>query len=205
MTTVNGSPVTDPSPVTLPNGDPVKWSTPLDVSELSLHVAACNRADKNTRAKGDRLEALMCWLFPHLPGITAVRRNVYSEDGSQEIDVIFTYDASQGASLGLSDVLFGECKNWKDPVDSSEIAWMDWKMRLGGAYDGILLAANGITNRHSRKNDAASIIGQCNSETPRRRIIVITMDEISRLTSTEDLKKLLIERMLDIAARKALG
>lgn len=191
-------PVEAPSVVALPHGGPALWRTPLDTVELARHVLSCRIAAPNTRAKGDRLEALMIWLFPHLPGVSAVRRNVFSADGSQEVDVVFAYDTNQGSGLDLGAFFLGECKNWKHPVDSSAVAWMDWKLKLGGVSDGILIAANGVTGKARRREDAWHIVSRCNSDTPRRRILVLTLDQIASIQSVGDLRQLIVDRMLDL-------
>lgn len=193
-----------PQAVVLPHGNAASWTLPLDVAELQRHVIACRAITPNTTAKGASLESLMCWLFPHLPGVTAHRKNVYSADGSQEVDVVFSYDASQEGIPGFGSLFIGECKNWARPVDSGTIAWMDWKIQLGGVAEGILLATNGITHRQVRRTDAAAIISKANASTPRRRILVVTLDQVAAIRTTDDLKQLLVDRMLDLVTGRVL-
>jgi hypothetical protein len=196
--------VVAPLIVSLPYGDSASWSLPLDNAELQRQVASCRDAAPNTTVKGARLENLMCWLFPHLPGVTAHRKNVYSEDGSQEVDVVFSYDSAQRGIPGFGFYFIGECKNWARPVDSGTVAWMDWKIQLGGVSEGILLATEGVTQRGGRRSDASAIIAKANASTPQRRILIVTLDEVSALSSTADLKQLLIDRMLDLVTGTGL-
>jgi hypothetical protein len=193
-----------PLVVALPHGDAALWGTPLDVAELNRLVTACRSAASNSTARGNSLENLMCWLFPHIPGVVAQRKNVFSLDGSQEVDVVFTYDPSFGANLGFGQYFIGECKNWSRPVGSAAVAWMDWKMHLGGIGEGILLAADGVTQRYERRFDASAIISKAIGMTPRRRILVVTLDQVASLTSTEALRQLLVERMLDLVSGRPL-
>ncbi|KAE8765985.1 hypothetical protein [Georgenia thermotolerans] len=155
----------------------------------------------STKEKGERLEHLMCWLLSHLPGVQARRRNVYSANGAQEIDVLFYNEPTTGGFAEFGSKFIGECKNWVRPVDSSDVAWFAWKMRLGGVYQGVLFAANGITSDHKRRTAAQSIVLDSNSETPSRQIYVLTLDEVADITCTGDLRELLIDKAMLLTGR----
>jgi hypothetical protein len=187
-----------PHPVTLPFGDSTAWNTPLDVNELAAHVAHCRASASTTTEKGARLEQLMCWLMGHLPGVQARQINRFSANGAQEIDVLFHNEPTSGGFPTFSTRFIGECKNWQHPVDSSDVAWFAWKMRLGGAYQGVLFAANGITSHATRLSRAHSIVQQMNAENPSRQIYVVTLDEIASLRSTEDLRGLFIDKAMGL-------
>ncbi len=204
MSTARGLSPQPPSPVGIPFGDEALWSTPLDTAELALHVAWCRAPASTTKEKGKRLEQLLSWLFPHLPGFRAERTNLYSSDGSQEIDILFWNDQKEGGFPNFGSCVLAECKNWEQPVDSSDVAWFDWKLRLGGVSEGVLLAANGITANGKRHNAAVSILNTANADTPGRSIYVITLDEVAALTSTVHLRTLLIQKSLGLAARSPL-
>ncbi|GAB2767589.1 hypothetical protein GCM10027020_20480 [Nocardioides salsibiostraticola] len=142
----------------------------------------------------------MAWLVSHVPGVTAKSSNTFSQDRSQEIDVSFWVDpASGGLPDGTSGVVFGECKNWSRKIDSSDIAWFDWKMKLGGVASGVIFAKNGMTQHTHRLAAAESIVVKANQEG--RTIYVLTLDEVESLTSVDDLRNLLIDKKLLIAAQ----
>jgi hypothetical protein len=44
---------------------------------------------QTTKQKGDALEALICYLFQNIPGITVTRRNERNAFDTEEIDVAF--------------------------------------------------------------------------------------------------------------------
>jgi Restriction endonuclease len=190
-----------PAIFTLPIGDPAKWSQTLDTTELKRHVAWCRNRGSSTRETGDRLEALACWLISHLAGFSAEHKNVFSEDGAQEIDIIFWNEQLANGFVSFGSKVIVECKNWARRVDSSDIAWFAWKMRLGGVTDGILIAANGITMNKSRREDAVAILAMTNSDEPSRRIYVLTLEDIEGVSSTDDLRKLLIRKSMNLTAR----
>lgn len=179
-----------PQPVSVPRGDVTTWTTALDQMELAAHVAACNSAVGP--AKGTPLEQFLAWLLAHIPGFEVTATDVFSHGGSNEVDVIVWNYQQQGGFPTFGDVILVECKNWTEAVDSSAVAWFDWKMRLGGATVGILVAANGITGVAHRATAAWSIVSMANMD--RRRILVVTMAELAALTCTNDLRRLLVKK-----------
>lgn len=189
------------SVIVLPLGDETTWSSVLDGQELENRVASCRASALNTKEKGARLERLACWLFAHIPGFTVEECNIYSDDGSQEIDLVLWNSKHAGGFPGYGDRIIIECKNWERPVDSSDVAWFYWKMRMGGVSEGILIAANGITAKASRREAAVSILSHANADLPPKRIHVVTLDEISSVRSTGELTTLLKRKALRLAAR----
>lgn len=190
-----------PAGVTLPVGDPARWASTLDVAELKRHVDWCRAPATSTTDKGTRLEQLACWIFSHIPGLTAEKKNTFSDDGAQEIDILFWNHQHSDGFQTFGDTVMVECKNWERKVDSGDVAWFDWKLRLGGANVGILVAANGITSEASRRQAAVGILAQANADRPPRRILVVTLDDIEAIASTDDLKRLLRHKALGLAGR----
>jgi hypothetical protein len=195
------APAPQPAVITLPFGDSSIWSSQLDTDELARHIAWCRASAPSPTAKGKRLEQLVCWLFPHIPGFTAEQVNVFSEDGAQEIDVLFWNNGSSCGFPTFGTTVMAECKNWQRPVDSSDVAWFDWKMRMGGVTNGILLAANGITMNASRRDHAVAILTAANAELTPRRIYVVTLADLQNITSTHDLIRLLKRKSMGLTAR----
>lgn len=196
-----GIPSVAPALFTLPLGDAARWQGSLDTNELKRHVDWCRATPLNTTDKGNRLENLVCWLFSHIPGFTAERTNVFSEDGAQEFDVLFWNSQDPNGFPSFGNRIMAECKNWERPVDSSDVAWFDWKMRLGGVQEGLLIAANGITTRASRREAAVGILSAANADALPRRIHVLTLEDCETLTSVDDLTRLIKLKSLGLAAR----
>jgi hypothetical protein len=185
--------------VQLPRGDPTTWTAPLDVAELAGRITICRTT--TGAAKGKPLEHLVTWLLPHIPGFRATRVNLFSAGQASEIDVVLWNFQDPAGFPSFPDTLMVECKNWDDPVDSSHVAWFDWKLRLGGAKLGILVAASGITGNAERKSQAWSIIQAANMDG--RRILVVSLDDIAALGSRSDLRDLVIEKTSLLAGRAA--
>jgi len=192
-----------PAPVPVPYGDDTTWSHPLDIAMLAAHVAQCRAEAPNSHEKGKRLEQLLCWLLAHVPGFRVLKVNKFSADHSQEIDIsLWNEQLPRDGFPQFGSTILTECKNWTRRVDSSDVAWFDWKMRLAGVNEGILVAASGVTGTSGRRHAAQAILSAANSQ--QRRILVLTLDEIAGLTSRHDLRELLIGRMMDLAAGDAL-
>ena len=76
-----------------------------------------------------------------------------------------------------------------------------WKMRLGGATVGILVAENGIAGVAERTTAAWSIVSVANMDG--RRILVVTLAELATLTCADDLRKLLVKQASLLTANAA--
>jgi hypothetical protein len=193
-----------PAQVAVPIGDPTRWSESLDVAELAAHIAWCGARARNTHEQGKRLEQFASWLLSYIPGFRVTRANITSDDGSAEIDIAIWNERREGGFPGFQSDLLVECKNWRRPVSSHDVAWFDWKMRLGGVREGFLIAANGITKHVGRRSDAVAILTTANADQPTRKIFVLTVDELAGLTSTESLRDLIILKSTKLAARDPL-
>lgn len=182
--------------LTFPRGDATTWATPLAMVELASRVDQCRGATGH--AKGKALEQLLGWLLPHVGGFRVMSANVYSHDGSQEVDLVVWNElqASNFPSFGQSVLV--EAKNWERKVDSSETAWFNWKLRRGNAAVGILVAANGVTGDANRRADAYGIMYASNADG--HSILLICLEEIEALTSTGDLEELLRRKMCALTA-----
>jgi len=141
----------------------------------------------------------MTWLLAHLPGFSVRKRDTYSASRSQEIDLAIWNDQLPGGFPSFGSRVLVECKNTAERIDSSDVAWFYWKMRLGGVSDGILATSRGITGDVRRLTAAQEIVALANAE--ERRIMVIDLDGIELLTSREDLRDLLIDSQLGLVTR----
>ena len=197
--------MTGPAPLTIPRGDVSTWGEEFDIADLAERVQLCRDAAATTREKGQRLEQLAIWLLPHIPGFQVRKTDVFNPDHSQEIDILVWNEKMPGGFPSFGENIIVECKNWEGRVDSSDIAWLYWKMRFGGVREAILIAANGITGMASRRRNAQAIVILANAEDPSRRIFVLTLSEIERLTTRDDLRELLIDKSLDLAAQAAFS
>lgn len=138
--------------------------------------------------KGAALEKFCAEFFGSVPGVTVAESNVLSDAHSQEIDLCSTTTGLKGSGL-LGDPFFVEAKNWSSPVGSAEVAWFDWKLRLGGVTGGLLVAANGITGSAADGTSARANVKQASLEG--RQIYVVTSDELLACKSSVDFRDLM--------------
>ena len=165
-------------------------------SEIQRRLQPCDNGTTKYH-KGKALEDLICFLFEAIPGIIA-RRNKKNIFETEEVD-IFLWNEFSSAGLpspAFPPYILVECKNWSEKVGSSEVSWFNTKLEDRGLSLGILIATQGITGNPQRLTDAHFIVAKALSE--QRKIIVITRDDIEKLTSVSDLVRLLKEKLSDL-------
>lgn len=194
-----------PQPVALPRGDAALWRRRLDTAELARHVAHCRAPAPNTYERGKRLEQLATWLFPHLPGLSVDSTNVFDVGGSHEVDVPLFNDIGVPNSLfALGTNFYVECKNYENRVGGQEVAWFSHKLAQGGGSAGVLLTTQGITGDAQDRTFAQGVVHEAKTGNPPRWILIVTLDDLAALTSTADLRKLLIKKISDNSVGRSL-
>lgn len=153
----------------------------------------------STYARGKAFEDLACRLLEDLRGIEPPpMRNRLNKFGTEEIDLAVFNLRHPGGLRQLPEVFLVECKNWSSPTGSAEVSYFASRLRNRGCDLGILVSANGITGDPTTRTDAyfegAIALSQG------IRILVITADDIAKLTSDDDLISLLHRRFLCLYA-----
>jgi Restriction endonuclease len=146
--------------------------------------------------KGRILEDLVCYLFEQVPGVNVGKRNALNTFSSEEIDVAFWNRMDVDGFYFLPNIILVECKNWSQPVGSEEVNWFDSKLKRRGQPFGILVAANGITGNSQKIQAAHEIIRVALSEG--RQLIVITRLEIENLRTSDNLVKLIQDKLCEL-------
>jgi hypothetical protein len=171
-----------------------------DKELINLLIAAGLDKDLVTKDRGDALEDLFCYLLCELPGI-AVRRNSRDPFQSKEIDIVVA-NAHEARWLKLyPNVFLVECKNWDDKVGSSVVGDFILKLKEQFVEAGILVAANGVTGDREDLRSAYHRIAMAQQDG--RRVIVITMDQLKDVQSTDDFEELLRDSFLEIVGTGA--
>jgi hypothetical protein len=166
-----------------------------DKTKISDLIAIGLDKSRVTKERGDALEELFCYLLCELPGIV-VRRNNRDPMHSKEIDITVG-NAHEARWLNLYPPAFlVECKNWDDPVPSKVVA--DFILKLEESYvaAGILVAANGITGDAADRTSAYQRIAMAQQRG--RRVVVITMEQIKTVHTTDDFAALLRDEFLRV-------
>ena len=167
---------------------------------LASHFNSCDNG-ANNQAKGKAFEDLACYLFETISGVSIAMRNQMNAYNNEEIDVAIWNDKSRNGLDFLPNVVLIECKNWSNPVSSIEVNWFCQKIASRGLDFGILIANNGITGNAGDLNAAHDTIAYHLSQ--KRKIIIITRDEINQLSTTGDLIHMIKEKicLLAVAGR----
>jgi hypothetical protein len=177
--------------------------TPAQMLEAFNHSTA--NAPSST-ARGDALANYVSDIFSQVTGITVYDSKVFSDDRSQELDVIL-WNEQDGSDSGidfLPNIILVEAKNWDHPVGAAEVAWFKEKIRQGGDYSGtgavgILIAPHGVTGQKHDRDFAAAVILRARSENV--RILVAAPDELS--LDAKQLRALIKNRLCALAAGHA--
>jgi len=167
---------------------------------LNGHFNLCDNGGTN-QIKGKAFEDLACYLFETIPGVSIALRNQMNAYNNEEIDVAIWNDKSRYGLNFLPNVVLIECKNWSNPVSSIEVNWFCQKIASRGLDFGILIANNGITGNAADLNAAHNTIAFHLAQ--KRKIIVITRDEINGLNNTSEIVHLIKEKicLLSVSGR----
>ncbi|HEY2033310.1 MAG TPA: restriction endonuclease [Rhizomicrobium sp.] len=155
-----------------------------------------------TNIKGRALEDLVSYVFGLVPGITITHRNALNVFDSEEVDVALWNEIDQLGFFFPPNLILVECKNWSKAVGSAEVSWFDTKLRNRGLDLGILVAARGITGDANDLTAAHTVVAAALRE--RRRLVVITTDELAGLVSTEELATLVKRKLCDLMVKGAI-
>jgi hypothetical protein len=150
-------------------------------------------------ARGKALEDLICYVFGLVPGIAITHRNELNVFANEEIDVALF---NEGLPF-LPHIVLIEAKNWSNRVGSIEVAWFTTKLANRGLDFGILVTTLGITGDPVDLTAAHQTVGVALAQ--RRRLIVITTDELRALPDTDALILLIKRKICDLAVKGTIG
>lgn len=169
-----------------------------DPAVMQAFLAVVDAPPSNA-AKGKALEDLACYLLERIPGVKITARNTLNTFATEEIDVACMNENDPQGLGSLVDFFLVECKGWREPVNSEQISWFLTKIRHRGVRFGILIAANGITGEPEHLSRAHYIVS-VEMAVFGIKMIVITRDEIEKLTSGEAFAKLILEKICTLHA-----
>jgi hypothetical protein len=150
-------------------------------------------------AKGKAFEDLACYLLSGIPGITITARNEMNTFATEEIDVACKNENDPAGLGALVDFFLVECKGWTDAVNSEQVSWFLTKIRHRGVRFGILIAANGVTGLPEHLSRANFLVG-VEMATFGIKMVIVTREEIEKLTSGEDFARLIIQKVCTLHA-----
>jgi hypothetical protein len=156
-----------------------------------------------TAVRGKAFEDLICYLFNLIPGVEITQRNAMNAFNTEELDVAIWNDKKPKGLYFLPHIVLIECKNWTNPVSSIEVNWFATKLESRGRDFGILVANNGITGDAADLTAAHNVLARHLERG--RQIIVVNRAEIQALTETNDLVKLVKEKLCILAVSGTIG
>jgi hypothetical protein len=149
--------------------------------------------------RGKALEDLICYVFGLVPGIVITHRNEMNAFETEEIDVALFNEEIRS----LPHIILVEAKNWSNRVGSIEVAWFLTKLQNRGLDFGILVTTLGITGNAADLTAAHSQIASALPQ--RRRLIIITTNELMALADTDSLVLLIKTKLCDLAVKGTIG
>jgi hypothetical protein len=160
-------------------------------------VAQCQDKNLSTTARGRAFEELFCYLLAGLPGVF-FQPDTINFFKSDEIDIAVA-NSPAISGLGCFPTLFlVEAKNWDNPVGSTNIGAFIDKLRDRHVELGILVVANRVTGDPELLR--AAYYKAASAQTSGRRVLLITMDDLVDLKTSDQFATLLVRRFLGLVA-----
>jgi predicted Mrr-cat superfamily restriction endonuclease len=128
--------------------------------------------------------------------------NSLNAAGSSDVDVSFWNNRLNGSFDFLPQILIVECKNTAERVGSADVPVFLGKLQEMHLDHGILVAAQGITGDAESLRAAHDVIRTA-YQRDKVRLIVLTRFELEALRSTNDLIRLLQDKVLLLTMRSA--
>ncbi|MFI1919719.1 restriction endonuclease [Nocardia sp. NPDC020380] len=175
--------------------------TDLDPLEVRRHLLAADTAT-DTDSQGKAYETLAEYLFESIPGCFT-QRNGISYFRTEQVDLGVCNGKHQLGLYALPNIVLVECKNWSSPVDSSTLGYFINILASRSVEVGILIAASGITG-DARSLTSAHGLG-VGAIARGMAVLIITTEEIEKLTCTYDFVNLLQRRFLSAHMNGGLG
>jgi len=169
----------------------------LPRAEIKAVVKRLNSASTSFQ-KGKAFEDYICLIFKSIPGIEIARRNEMNTFLTEEIDVVLWNSKREGLDF-LPNIILIECKNWSSAVGSEEVSYFKEKLESRSCEYGFLIAANGITGDPDNLLRAHSIISRALLQ--KTRIMIIKLEELQRITDSDDLVNLIKEKLLELTIK----
>ena len=153
------------------------------------------RGTKESKAKGQRLEALLARVLCSVRGMTLEDQDVENAYETEEIDLYFWNDRARDGLHFLDCPLIVECKAWSRPVSGRELRTFATLLRDKGRSSGIFVALEGIAGEARQRS--AGFFHLASAMAGGQTVLVVTGADLETVDSPADLIRLLRRRMLD--------
>lgn len=164
-----------------------------DRAEILRAFDESDAADTTT-LRGRILEDLIATLFSEIDGIRHFQNNLLNTAGSAELDVCFWNSKKTDGFPFLENIIVAECKNTAARIGSAEIRNFRAKLEDMKLNFGMFVATNGITGDAENLRNAHDAVRQAFQHGI--QIAVLTKNELIHLTHTDDLIRLIEDKIL---------
>lgn len=166
-----------------------------DLPRIQREIADLPKPSVNTTTKGKKLQNLVHYMLDGIDGATVDQSNVYNAAQSEEKDLWFRH-RPYVSGLPFADFLVPvECKNEDEPVSSDEITRFEAKIRNSGGSDGLLVARGGLAGSSEFRAAHEAIHSALSRQI---RIVVVTVDDLTRVLSPGAFVDLLVDRHTEL-------
>jgi hypothetical protein len=166
---------------------------PYDQARIRGYLRKADKARKKA-VRGKAYEELARYLFECVPGVTVAHWNETNTFATEEIDIACCNGKDPAGLPSLPYHFLVECKGWRDPVHSEQVAWFLMKIEHRALDFGVLLAAKGITGVPEHLT-AAHFLVSFALATKKIRMVIISRAEIETLRSGEELAGMLVGKV----------
>jgi hypothetical protein len=169
--------------------------TSYDLGRIQREITTLDHASSTT-AKGRKLERLAAYFLAEIPGVEAVDRNRIDYFKSGERDLWLNH-LPWISALPFADIHVPvECKNLKRKASAADVRVFASKILTGGGWDGLLVTRHGLSGGPGEAGHKAIE----EALVQRVRIIVISVADLSKITDTAGLLRLLSDRLGELRA-----
>ena len=147
--------------------------------------------------QGRKLEDLTSHIFGKIPGVEVISRNQPDKLHGQEIDVLLWNTQARNGLFFLPNIIPIECKNFSKSIEGMILNWFVKKIRNKGLSYGIIVARSGISGDESKETFAYHELA--NALHDGIRIIVITGQDLEKITDTSQFVEMLRQKLLNLA------
>jgi hypothetical protein len=166
----------------------------LDAEWIADELKAI-QASSDPEVKGPRLEALIRTIFLAVAGLDLEDQDVESAYGTEEIDLYFWNDREREGLHFMDCPLLVECKAWSRPASGRDLRYFATVLKDKGRSNGVFVALQGLAGNPAAKS--AGFFHVASAMAAGQTVLLITGDDIAKLTSGADLVRLLRRRLTD--------
>ena len=137
------------------------------------------------------LEILSAYLLSNIDGFEVVGKNLGTAD--YEIDVLIKNSITEDPTFAsFGKYILVECKNWKNPVNVTQVNHFLSKIRFHYASCGILISRKGVSGRTAKRARNAELTILKAFHQDNIILMILTLDDLKKVSEGQNLASILI-------------